>query len=187
MRSLYSKTKYAVFVLLQDRQGNQVQPKIDVKFDLCNVQEIPKNVRRQVTRLQSHLYYTYLKLQYGSAGAFLGLARHRKNLVHVSWIIPGQICNRRYSFIPKSQYLIGPCNTSEDYKGQGIFSYVLQQIVSSLPQCQGFWVFASQENISSLRAIEKAGGKKMGELIHTRMLWGIFSRQNYLPAPAVLR
>jgi len=179
VRKLYSKTHYEVLVLLQDLKGNQVQPKIDVKFELCKVQEISKDARRQIAQLQSYLYYTYLRLRYGSAETFLGLAWHNKKLVHVCWVMPARICKTRYGFIPEGRYVIGPGTTSPDYRGQSICPYVLQQIVKCLPKCQEFWLFANEDNLASLKAVKKAGGKKIGAFVHIRLLWGFFSHQKY--------
>lgn len=179
MRKVYSKNRYEVFVLYQDSKGSQVQPKTDKKFKLCEVREISKNVRRQITQLQGYLYCTYLRLRYGCAETFLGLVWDNRKLVHVSWVIPAKICNTRYSFIPKGRYVIGPSSTSPDYRGQHIFPYVLQQVVSCLPKCQEFWIFANEENTPSLRGIKKAGGQKIGTFIHIRLLWGLFSRVKY--------
>jgi hypothetical protein len=183
MRKLYSKGKYIVFLLLQDLQESQVQPGIDVKFELCKVQEISKHVRGQIAQLQSYLYYMYLRLRYGTSETLLGLAWHDKKLAHASWIIPAEACKARYDFIPKGNYIIGPCRTSSCYKGQGIFPFVLQQLVSCLPGRQECWIFANEDNIASLKGISKAGAKKVGTFVHTRVLWGIFSHLKYSPGP----
>lgn len=52
------------------------------------------------------------------------------NLVHQSMLIGW---NPKFSFLKKNEYEIGPCYTIEEYRGLGIYPYVLQQITAFNP------------------------------------------------------
>lgn len=52
------------------------------------------------------------------------------NVVHQSMLIGW---NPKFSFLKKNEYEIGPCYTIEEYRGLGIYPYVLQQIASFIP------------------------------------------------------
>lgn len=52
------------------------------------------------------------------------------NVVHQSMLIGW---NPKFSFLKKNEYEIGPCYTIEEYRGLGIYPYVLQQITAFSP------------------------------------------------------
>lgn len=53
-----------------------------------------------------------------------GLVVHKSRLI--GW-------NLKFSFLKKNEYEIGPCYTIEEYRGLGIYPYVLQEITSFMP------------------------------------------------------
>ena len=82
-----------------------------------------------------------------------------KKLVHTSTV---------FSFSPTLQHLkckgllIGNCYTSPDYRGQSVYSKMLQYILlkSKVPR-EKYFVFVHPENKASIAGIEKAGFKKI--------------------------
>lgn len=104
------------------------------------------------------------------------------NVVHQSMLIGW---NPKFSFLKKNEYEIGPCYTMEEYRGLGIYPYVLQQITSFMPnnksseslgggQSLRYYMFVAQDNISSRRGVEKAGFKVIGYV--QRKHFGLWKR-----------
>jgi hypothetical protein len=77
------------------------------------------------------------------------------NLVHYSYIIPR---NFRFPFMGKEDLQIGPCFTYPGYRNLGIYSRVLRLIPYLFGEAGTiFWIYTSQTNIISQKAIEKSG------------------------------
>lgn len=82
-----------------------------------------------------------------------------KKLVHSSTV---------FGFSPTLKHLkckgllIGNCYTSPDYRGQSIYSKMLQYIVlKNKKESVSYYVFVHPENKASIAGIEKAGFKKV--------------------------
>jgi hypothetical protein len=89
--------------------------------------------------------------------------REEKTIVHSSYIIPKNI---RFPFMAKCDLQIGPCYTNENYRGKGIYTAVLRLI----PKVYGkpnrtFWIFTTEQNLISQRAIERSNYKRFGTVI----------------------
>lgn len=82
---------------------------------------------------------------------------------HTSYLMPA--C-WKFPFMKKGEYEIGPCRTLPEYRGQGIYPTVLKTIIAENKETT-FHIMAAENNISSIRGIEKAGFKKYGKLIVT--------------------
>jgi predicted acetyltransferase len=55
---------------------------------------------------------------------------------------------------------IGPCWTHPDFRGHGLYPYLLQKIIEDYQNnIDKIYIFASTSNIASQRGIEKAGGR----------------------------
>lgn len=75
------------------------------------------------------------------------------NLIHSAYVIPR---NFKYPFLTNNEWCIGPCNTPENFRGKGIYPYVLRYILKR-NQDRDFCMFIREENISSQRGVVKAG------------------------------
>lgn len=83
-----------------------------------------------------------------------------RNLVHTSYVVSK--C-RKFPFMGKDDYEIGPCFTDPQYRGQGIYPSVLCWICNSIGNDNtAFYMIVDESNTSSIRGIEKAGFKKCG-------------------------
>ena len=96
-------------------------------------------------------------------------------LIHTSYVMPA--C-RKFPFIKKGEYEIGPCYTHSDYRGRGIYPTVLQTIVSDKKDTV-FHMLVAEENHSSIRGIEKAGFAYAGKAYVTPLKRYKVLQKNY--------
>lgn len=88
-------------------------------------------------------------------------------VVHTSYVIPR--C-RKFPFLKENDFEIGPCCTDKEYRGLGIYPQVLNYIVySNGAGGETYYMIVSQDNISSLRGIKKAGFDLCGEVFKTKL------------------
>jgi RimJ/RimL family protein N-acetyltransferase len=84
-----------------------------------------------------------------------------ETLIHRSCVFPGYF---RFPFMLKSDLQIGDTWTHPDYRGKGMASYAIQQILLLKGKsCRKFWYITESNNYPSIRVIEKVGFKKIGE------------------------
>lgn len=79
----------------------------------------------------------------------------------------------KFNFLKKNEYEIGPCYTSESFRGKGIYPFVLNQIISDNPNAN-YYMFIDEKNFSSIRGVEKAGFMLIGQI--KRCSKGIWKR-----------
>ena len=85
-----------------------------------------------------------------------------KKLIHYSFIIPK--CSK-FTFMEKDDYQIGPCWTSEEYRGKGVYGNVLNFICCELKknnENSNIYVLIRKSNSSSIKGIEKANFEIVG-------------------------
>lgn len=76
-------------------------------------------------------------------------------IIHYSHILPKFF---KFPFMKRNDLEIGPAWTDKNYRGRGIFPYVLWEIIHKFQKDKrDFYVFTHIDNISSQRAIVKAG------------------------------
>lgn len=79
----------------------------------------------------------------------------------------------KFNFLGKNSYEIGPCFTSKEWRGKGIYPYVLMQIISDCPDFD-YYMFIDETNLSSIRGVEKVGFKAIGKI--KRLKFGIWKK-----------
>jgi GNAT superfamily N-acetyltransferase len=86
-----------------------------------------------------------------------------------------------FDFMDKNGLHIGPCWTHPDFRGQGIYPYLLRKIVDddygSVERADKYYIFTSTDNISSQKGIEKAGGEIFAYGYKTKL--GIYRLSSY--------
>lgn len=81
-------------------------------------------------------------------------------LLHTSYVVPK--C-WKFPFLCDNEYEIGPCNTLQQFRGQGIYPKVLEHIVHTIgTKDTKFYMIVDDKNQSSIRGIEKAGFRRSG-------------------------
>ncbi len=84
-----------------------------------------------------------------------------KDVVHFSYIIPKVY---RFPFMKRGDIQIGPCVTFEKYQKRGIYSAVLQYLISEYyTQNRTLWIYCNENNEASRKTIEKVGFKYFGD------------------------
>lgn len=103
-----------------------------------------------------HYLHMFTNKDYGQY-----LIYDRNNLVHRSVITPRYF---RFLFMEKDDLQLGDIWTMPEYRGKGLASFAIQNIVKlhNKPN-RRFWYVVEEHNIPSIRAVENAGFKKVGE------------------------
>lgn len=88
----------------------------------------------------------------------------KERLVHTSYVI-GKCYKFPFMSRKNGDIEIGPCQTNEAYRGQGIYPYVLSEIVERELSGNGVaYMIVSTENIPSQKGIMKVGFRKINKL-----------------------
>lgn len=88
--------------------------------------------------------------------------------VHTSYVVPKCF---KFPMLSVNDYIIGPCFTRPDYRGQGIYPRVLEYICSHIGNIETlFYMCVDESNLPSIKGIEKSGFKKCGSAKKTRFL-----------------
>lgn len=89
-------------------------------------------------------------------------------VIHRSGIFPGYF---RFPFMSKDDLQIGDTWTAPEYRGQGLASSAIRTITNAYRKAgRSFWYVVDQDNLASIRVIEKTGFVKVGEGIRTKRL-----------------
>ena len=89
-------------------------------------------------------------------------------IVHTSYIVGSRF---KFPFMGPHDYEIGPCFTDKRFRGRGIYPSVLRHIIQNKSMSgEWYWMNVDENNISSIRGIEKAGFERVGESTKSRWL-----------------
>lgn len=93
-----------------------------------------------------------------------------KGMVHYSFVIP--YC-KKFSFMQKKDYLLGPCFTRVDCRGQHIYPNMLMHISKEIlevnPDAE-IYILIREENLESLKGIAKTDFELIGKCTKTKIL-----------------
>jgi RimJ/RimL family protein N-acetyltransferase len=89
-----------------------------------------------------------------------------ERLVHRSCVFPGYF---RFPFMNRTDLQIGDTFTAPEYRGRGIATRAIQEILSAFKERAGrIWYVVEEDNAPSIRAVEKAGFQLIGEGVRTK-------------------
>lgn len=101
-------------------------------------------------------------------GYSLLLVKDGAKLIHRSGVFPGYF---RFPFMSRFDLQIGDTWTHPAYRKQGLASFAIEKIIELLGDGQRrFWYLVEENNIASIRAIEKAGFKIAGRGVKSSRL-----------------
>jgi len=102
--------------------------------------------------------------------------RESDKLIHVSYLYDNIFLLK---LVNKNGPVIGDCYTNKQYRGQSIYPQVINKIaLETLKQgIQEVFIVVNQENISSIKGIEKAGFNKFAAIKGRRWLWFYLRKQ----------
>ncbi len=152
-----------VFYSFDADNNNQVKNVlIDAKYSpVLWKPSVLKIVPTGVARLQfavwwaMHNFRIFTNKDYG-----LYLIYDDHNLIHRSLITPRYF---RFPFMTREDLQIGDTWTMPEYRGKCLASFAIQKIVELYKKPgRMFWYVVEEDNIPSIRAVEKAGFVKYG-------------------------
>lgn len=93
------------------------------------------------------------------------IAHENEFLEHISWVYYAGNPNRLLK-LGKNDAEIKYCLTLQKYRGRGIYPVVLQEIIQYLVQrgIKNTYICVKEDNVASIRGIEKAGFKFIKEI-----------------------
>ena len=125
-------------------------------------------LRGEKKQLSVKLWCVRFLLQIATFGkARVYCYRQNGQLVHTSYVVPK--CYK-FPFLSKHDYEIGPCTTYPDYRGKGYYPLMLKYICSTVgTEKTIFYMIVDENNIASIKGIEKAGFQRCGSVRRTRI------------------
>ena len=94
--------------------------------------------------------------------------REQNQIVHTSCVIPKCM---KFPFLKAGEYMIGPCVTAPECRGQGLYGKALACITGHPDYRDGvFYMAVNPNNAPSIRGIEKAGFRLVGKVGKTKWL-----------------
>jgi len=129
-------------------------------WDFLTIREFSPNIwklypdfEKKHKRFRISLFRFYISvLTLGKTTIYYAL-NSSNEIVHSAYVIPP---NFKYAFLKTNELCIGPCNTIERYRGQGIYPYILNYILFKNKN-RDFCMIIRKENNASIRGVIKAG------------------------------
>jgi len=115
------------------------------------------------------LYFFWYIFSQGRYKIFYILEKKTNTVAHYSNILPKIF---KYSFMQKQDLHIANCYTLPKFRGNRLFSFALSFIGESVSE-HVIWVGARDNNISSVKSIERGGFKRAAIASKTRV-FGIY-------------
>ena len=154
---LFSKDSNNGIIKIKDHETEINQFKIGKNFQFI-IEGEKINIMLIISRLM------FFILSFGKARIFYCKDKNNK-IIHESYVIPK--C-RKFPFLNKNDFEIGPCYTDEKYRGLGIYPNILNYITTTYGKENSvFYMVVFKDNNSSIRGIEKAGFNYIGEVEKT--------------------
>lgn len=101
--------------------------------------------------------FTYRIYEHGNRGKII----HESYVIHKCYKFP---------FLLGNDIEIGPCYTQEEWRGRGIYAYVLNKInIRELSARDKSYMIIDSKNISSIKGVKKAGYVKNSEVGKSRI------------------
>lgn len=89
-------------------------------------------------------------------------------LAHTAYVV-GRC--RKFPFLGKQDYQIGPCRTEEGFRGQGYYSIMLRYLRARVGGAGTvLYMIVDEGNLASRRGVEKAGFQQCGTVRRTGLL-----------------
>ncbi len=160
--------KAVVYCVYRFKKANNVQDSDDV---VAKWKQEGYSYSEKLFRGEKRLLKAILLFMIETGGKYrIKCLDDKEGLVHYSFIIP--YC-RKFSFMKKHDYQIGPCYTREDCRGKNIYPDMLMQISKEILEespDSDIYVLIREQNEASLKGIAKADFEMVGRCTKTPML-----------------
>lgn len=116
--------------------------------------------------LKTYLLHTYFYfISRGKVFVYYVLDGDR--VIHISYVLQSIF---KFPFLDERSLEIGPCETIQDYRNQGIYQWVLRFICYTNQGLDNAFIIVNENNLASKLGIEKAGFRKVGIIKKTPIL-----------------
>lgn len=128
-----------------------------------------KNIEKVSFRITLFRLYISL-LSHGKTQIYFAIDKNTGRIIHQSCVIPR---NFKYPFLKKNELCIGNCKTEPEFRGRGIYPYVIKQIMGNNPNTI-FKMIIREDNISSINGVKKAGFELTKEKVRGSLILNRF-------------
>lgn len=172
----YSTLHCELFVFDKDIE-TQVASKVHLDTSIKTLDACTSQDWQRIRTLQGGLQVLYLKYRYGSRNTYIlcGYA-DGGDLAHIEWIVPAYKIRHRYPFIEDNCYAVISCLTSSKYRGMNIYPSQLQKVAQSEIPAERYFIWAESDNVASIKGIQKAGARKVADIVQHKYCFGLFSK-----------
>lgn len=145
-----------LYKLQRKNHGSFVFPDKIWDYDLILEKSSPLGLFKDLKNWQQNFFfYAFSKKKYLKLRLFKnGEEAHYSYVSYKSY---------RFPFMRESDIMIGPCYTFDNFRRNGLYLKTLETIINNFPN-ECFWIFAHENNLPSLRVIEKAGFEFYGDV-----------------------
>lgn len=169
-RKVYCNVENVVY-MKNDEDIPDIHPKIKIEYKIIsNTKELVKHsydkkIKKDIVKFKHFLKHgckMYLVLCNGDIAGYY----------HVSKLsdFKAYLYNDCFLFKGGDKYYIFFCHTFDEYRGNGIYSYMLTQICKdTIKKAGNVFISTDMKNIASQKGIEKAGFGKLGMLKYKRV------------------
>jgi len=172
----YTEKENIVFHINREDIKTKLEPQVRIETVIFKVSELSSEQYSRLVQFTGMFHLLYLRLKYGFKETYILIAYADDEIAHVEWIVPTKKISKRYRFVTNNSYAIIGCVTRPEFRGKGVFASQIQRVACSDIQSEKYWIWAGASNLSSLKAIRKAGAVEVGKAVRKKWLFGLISK-----------
>ena len=132
------------------------------KFTPSLFKPFEKGEKKSFKSLIARLYF---RIMAGKKYVIYYVLSSGGEISHTSTVMPKCF---KFRYLGEKDCEIGPCYTTENFRGKGIYPAVLRYILSDY-KADTFYMTVNENNASSIKGIEKAGFERCGKIKKSKL------------------
>lgn len=151
--------------LLYKQNCTQKKTEVDIEIHKFTPSLFKLFLKNENKNFKSAVARLYFRLMAGKKYVVYYVLSPEGGIMHTSTVMPSCF---KFRYLGKNDCEIGPCYTNKEFRGRGIYPKVLRYITSDYI-AESFYMTVHKDNASSIRGIEKAGFKRCGWIIKSKV------------------
>lgn len=157
-RTLWSTQE--IYLYKSDFLENNPPEELDYEIVFGPLNEIYREYLPQISKWLGRINLEYLRIKLWRGNPYVCIAMKDKDVIHITYFSSAR-SHREYSLLDPLGYVAGPGITKKEYRGKGILPTVLKYFRASPMGRHGLYGSIVIDNLSSQRAHDKAGYKRI--------------------------